>query len=45
MTELEIGEILQWWSLQSSNPHKSKEKKQFYQNKLDKVIKLVKELK
>ena len=45
MTVLEMDEILQWWSLQSTNPHKTEEEKQFYQDKLDKVIKLVEELK
>ena len=44
MTELEMNEILMWWSLKSTNPHKSKEEKQFYQDKLDKVVKLVEEL-
>ena len=44
MTYLEMEDTLQWWSLQSTNPHKTKKEKQFYQDKLDKVIKLVEEL-
>ena len=44
MTELEMDELLQWWSLQSMHPYRTEEEKQFYQNKLDKVIKLVEEL-
>ena len=45
MNQLEMGELLQWWSLQSMHPYKTEEEKQFYQDKLDKVIKLVEELK
>ena len=45
MNQLEMGELLQWWFLQSTHPYKTKKEKQFYQNKLDKVIKLVEELK
>ena len=44
MTILEMDKLLQWWSLQSMHPYKTKEEKQFYQDKLDKVIKLVEEL-
>jgi len=44
MNELEMFDILQWWSIKSTSPHKSKEEKQFYQDKLDKVVKLVEEL-
>ena len=44
MTTLEVDELLQWWSLQSMHPHKTEEEKQFYQDKLDKVNKLVEEL-
>ena len=39
-----MDEILQWWSLKSTSPYKSKKEKQFYQDKLDKVMKLVEEL-
>ena len=39
-----MDEILQWWSLKSTSPHATKEQKQFYQDKLDKVMKLVEEL-
>ena len=39
-----MDKLLQWWSLQSMHPYKTKEEKQFYQDKLDKVIKLVEEL-
>ena len=44
MTTLEVDELLQWWFLQSMHPYKTEEEKQFYQDKLDKVIKLVEEL-
>ena len=44
MNQLEMNELLQWWSLQSMHPYRTEEEKQFYQNKLDKVIKLVEEL-
>ena len=37
-------DILQWWSLKSTSPYKTKKEKQFYQDKLDKVNKLVEEL-
>ena len=39
-----MEEIIQWWSLKSTSPYKTKKEKQFYQDKLDKVIKLVEEL-
>ena len=39
-----MDEILQWWSLKSTSPHATKKEKQFYQDKLDKVNKLVEEL-
>ena len=44
MNELEMFDKLEWWSLKSTSPYKSEEQKQFYQDKLDKVIKLVEEL-
>ena len=44
MNELEMTEILQWWSLKSTSPHKTKKQKKFYQDKLDRVIKLVEKL-
>ena len=44
MNTLEMEEIIQWWSLQSGHPYKTEEQKQFYQDKLDKVQKLVEEL-
>jgi ribosome assembly protein YihI (activator of Der GTPase) len=44
VNELEMDEILQWWNLKSTSPHLTKEEKQFYQDKLDKVMKLVEEL-
>ena len=45
MNTLKMEEIIQWWSLQSMHPYRTKKDKQFYQDKLDKVIKLVEELK
>tara|TARA_R110002110_G_scaffold271479_1_gene486855 strand:+ start:78 stop:236 length:159 start_codon:yes stop_codon:yes gene_type:complete len=44
MTYLEMEDTLTWWCLKSTSPHKTKKEKQFYQDKLDKVIKLVEEL-
>jgi len=44
MNSLEMQEMVQWWSLQSVHPYKTKEEKQFYQDKVDKVIKLVEEI-
>jgi ribosome assembly protein YihI (activator of Der GTPase) len=41
---LEMNEILQWWSLKSTSPYLTKEEKQYWQDKLDKVKKLVEEL-
>mgnify|MGYP003670204145 CR=1 FL=1 len=29
-----MEDTLQWWCLQSTNPHKTKKEKQFYQDKL-----------
>ena len=37
-------DILQWWSIKSTSPHKTKKEKQLYQDKLDKVMNLVEEL-
>ena len=44
MTTLEMEEIIQWWSLNSTSPYAKKEEKQYWQDKLDKVKKLVEEL-
>ena len=44
MNELEMFDILQWWSIKSTSPHKSEKEKQFYQDKLDEVVKLVNKL-
>mgnify|MGYP004141582147 FL=1 len=44
MNTLEMREIIQWWSLKSTSPYLSKEEKQYWQDKLDKVKKLVEEL-
>tara|TARA_R100001594_G_scaffold119792_1_gene155299 strand:+ start:225 stop:374 length:150 start_codon:yes stop_codon:yes gene_type:complete len=41
---LKMFDILEWWSLKSTSPYKTKKQKQFYQDKLDKVMKLVEEL-
>ena len=35
---------IEWWCLQSTNLHKTRKEKQFYQNKLNKITKLVEEL-
>tara|TARA_B100000287_G_C19974174_1_gene519768 strand:+ start:93 stop:242 length:150 start_codon:yes stop_codon:yes gene_type:complete len=37
-------DVLEWWSLKSTSPHKTKKEKQLYQDKLDKVMNLVEEL-
>ena len=39
-----MDKILQWWSLKSTSPHATKEEKKHWQDKLDKVMKLVEEL-
>jgi len=39
-----MEETIQWWSLKSTSPYLSKEEKQYWQDKLDKVKKLVEEL-
>ena len=44
MNEVEMDDILLWWSLKANSPHDTKEYKKFYQDKLDKVLKLVDEL-
>lgn len=44
MNTLEMEEIIQWWSLKSTSPYATKEEKQYWQDKLDKVKKLVEEL-
>ena len=44
MNEVEMDDILTWWSLKANSPHDTKEYKKFYQDKLDKVLKLVDEL-
>ena len=44
MNEVEMDEILMRWSLKANSPHHTKEYKKFYQDKLDKVLKLVDEL-
>ncbi len=44
MNTLETQDLIQWWSLQSMHPYKTKEEKQHWQDKLDKVMKLVEEL-
>tara|TARA_R100001377_G_C3086588_1_gene74297 strand:+ start:346 stop:483 length:138 start_codon:yes stop_codon:yes gene_type:complete len=45
MTAEDMEETLMWWSLNALSPHYSKEYKKHYQDKLDKVKKLVEELK
>ena len=44
MNTLEMEEIIQWWSLKSTSPYLTKKEKQYWQDKLDKVMKLVEEL-
>ena len=44
MNTLEMFDILQWWSLKSTSPYLTKKEKQYWQDKLDKVKKLVEEL-
>ena len=45
MNEIELQDILQWWCIKSTSPHKSDKEKKFYQDKLDEVMKLVEKLK
>ena len=44
MNEVEMDDILTWWSLKANSPYDTKEYKKFYQDKLDKVLKLVEKL-
>ena len=44
LNDLDIHEVITWWSLNSTSPYKTKKEKQYWQDKLDKVIKLVEEL-
>ena len=44
MNSIEMEEIIQWWSLKSTSPYFTKEQKQHWKDKLDKVVKLVEEL-
>ena len=44
MNSLEAQNIVDWWCLKSTSPHLTKEQKQVYLDRLDKFIKLVKEL-
>ncbi len=44
VNELEMDEILQWWSLKSTSPHATKEEKKHWQDKLNEVKKLVEKL-
>ena len=44
MNELEMFDILQWWCIKSTSPHKSDGEKKSYQDKLNKVMKFVEKL-
>ena len=44
MNTLEMEEIIQWWSLKSTSPYATKEEKHYWQDKLNKVKKLVEKL-
>ena len=44
MNELEMQDLIQWWSLKSTSPYKSDKEKKYYQDKLDEVIKCVEKL-
>jgi len=44
MNEVEMDDILTWWSLKANSPYDTKEYKKFYRDKLDKVLKLVEKL-
>ena len=44
MNELEMFDILQWWCIKSTSPHKSDGEKKSYQDKLNKVMKFVENL-
>ena len=39
-----MEEIIQSWCIKSTSPYATKKEKQYWQDKLDKVIKLVEEL-
>jgi hypothetical protein len=44
MNNIKMTDIITWWSLKSMLPYSTKEQKQHWQDKLDKVAKLVEEL-
>ena len=44
MNDIEMEEIITWWSLKSMAPYTTDEQKQHWKDKLDKVRKLVEEL-
>lgn len=44
MNGLEAIDTIGWWCIKSTSPHHTKEQKQVYQDRLDKVVKLVDEL-
>ena len=44
MNELKMFDILEWWCLKSTSPYKTEEEKQSYQDKLDKVMKLIEKI-
>ena len=44
LNDLDIHEVITWWSLKSTSPYATKKEKQYWQDKLNKVIKLVEKL-
>ena len=44
MNDIEMEEIMTWWSLKSMAPYTTAKQKQHWKDKLDKVRKLVEEL-
>ena len=44
LNDLDIHEVITWWSLKSTSPHETKKEKQHWQDKLDKVKELLEEL-
>jgi len=44
LNDLDIHEVITWWSLKSTSPYATKKEKQYWQDKLDKVKELLEEL-
>ena len=44
LNDLDIHEVITWWSLKSTSPYATKEEKQYWQDKLNQVKELLEKL-